>query len=164
MEILNQFGVNPILLLAQVVNFLVLLFILKRFLYKPILKVLGERRQKIEQSLKNAEEIEKRLSQTNEEVEKILAKALKQGQEILDQSKETGIQMVEEYKALGVEILEKANEQALEVVKLQKIKLEQEMKAHVGDLIVLAFEKVTGKRLTTEDQRKIVDEEVKNLV
>lgn len=164
MEILNQFGINPILLAAQVVNFLVLLFILKRFLYKPILKVLGERKQKIEDSLKNAEAIEKRLTQTNEEVKKILTKTLNESQKILDQSKETGIQIVEEFRVTGVEILKKANEQALEVVKLQRVKLEEEMKARVGDIIVLAFEKITGKKLTKEDQRRIVDEEVKKLV
>jgi len=75
MEIFNQFGINPLLLLAQVVNFAVLLFILKRFLYKPILKVLEERKKRIEESLKNAEEIEKRLVETAELEEEILAKS-----------------------------------------------------------------------------------------
>jgi len=43
MDILNQFGIKPVLLAAQVVNFLALLFILKKFLYQPILKVLKTR-------------------------------------------------------------------------------------------------------------------------
>ncbi len=162
MEILNQFGINPILLVAQVVNFLVLLFILKRFLYKPILKVLGERKQKIEDSLKNAEAIEKRLSLTNEDAEKILAKVLKQAQEILDQSKETGIQIVDEFRATGVEIVEKANEQALEVVKLQRVKLEEEIRAHLGDIVALAMEKVTGITMD-KHKREIIEKEVKSL-
>ena len=66
MDILSQFGVKPILLAAQVVNFLILLFILKKFLYGPILKVLSERRKKIEDSLKNVEEIEKRYNEMKE--------------------------------------------------------------------------------------------------
>ena len=49
MEIIKQFGINPILLAAQVVNFIVLLFIFKKLLYKPILKVLDERKKKIEE-------------------------------------------------------------------------------------------------------------------
>ena len=73
MDILNQFGVQPILLAAQVVNFLILLFILKKFLYGPILKVLDSRKKTIEQSLKNAEEIERRLLETTEEKEKVMA-------------------------------------------------------------------------------------------
>ena len=73
MDILNQFGISPVLLTAQVVNFLVLLFILKKLLYGPLLKVLAERRKKIEDSLKNAEEIELRLQETNEKIDKMLS-------------------------------------------------------------------------------------------
>ncbi len=163
MEILNQFGVNPILLLAQVVNFLILLFILKKFLYKPILKVLEARKQKIEDSLKNAEEIEKRLLQTNEEVEKILAKALEESQKIINESKEMGIQIMEESKETAAEIIQKAYEQTLEVTKAEKIKLQQEVRENLGDLIALVFEKVTGKQITKDDQKKILEREIKNL-
>ncbi len=76
MDILNEFGIKPILLAAQVVNFLILLYILKRFLYKPILKVLNERKNKIADSLKNAEEIERKLVEISEEEQKRIAKAV----------------------------------------------------------------------------------------
>lgn len=162
MEILNQFGINPLLLAAQVVNFAILLFILKRFLYKPILKVLEERKNKIETSLKNAEEIENRLLRTNDEVEKILAKALKQAEEIIDESKAAGIETVEEYKKTGEEILEKAYKQALEVKKAEKVKLEEEIKAHLGNIVALSLEKVTGITMD-KHKREIIEKEVKNI-
>src|SRR3989344_4706705 len=104
MEILNQFGINPILLAAQVVNFLILLFILKKFLYKPILKVLEARKQKIEESLKNAEEIERKLLLTEEEKEKILAKTSLEAQKILDETKKEIEVMKEEGKVQATEI------------------------------------------------------------
>ncbi|MBI2593944.1 F0F1 ATP synthase subunit B, partial [Candidatus Daviesbacteria bacterium] len=78
-KILSDFGVQPVLLLAQIVNFLVLLWILNKLLYKPVLKVLEERKAKIEKGLKNAEEIEKRLAQTAEEEEKAILAAAKMG-------------------------------------------------------------------------------------
>ena len=163
MDILNQFGVQPILLAAQVVNFLILLFILKRFLYKPILKVLEERKQKIEQSLKNAESIEKKLLQTNEEVEKILANALKEGQKILDESKEMAAQIIEEAKITSAEIINKTYEQAHEIQKAESARLLQEAREHVGSLVALVFEKITGKQISKEDQKKLIEKEVKNL-
>lgn len=163
MEVLNQFGVNPILLLAQVVNFLVLLFILQKFLYKPILKVLTERRQKIEYSLKKAEEIETRLSQTNEEVDKMLAQALEESQRIIAESKEMGIQITGEAKETATEIVQKAYEQALEVSKSERIKLQQEIRANLGDIVALALEKVTGKAISEKQRQDIIEKEVRNL-
>ena len=67
MDILENFGVEPVLLLAQIVNFAILLFILKRFLYKPILKVLEERKNKIETSMKQSEQIQKEFEEMNDE-------------------------------------------------------------------------------------------------
>jgi len=52
MEILKEFGIQPTLLLAQIVNFLIILFVLKKFFYKPIIKVLDARKKRIEVSLK----------------------------------------------------------------------------------------------------------------
>ncbi len=83
MNFLADFGVKPILLLAQTVNFLLLLFILKRFLYKPLLRVLETRREKIAASLKTAEEIEQRLQQVSLEREMSLKKAAKEAEEIV---------------------------------------------------------------------------------
>lgn len=163
MNFLSDFGVNPILLVAQVVNFLILLFILKKFLYGPILKVLAVRRQKIEESLKNAEEIELRLQKTNEDVEKILANAMDEAQKIIKESKEVGMQFIEAGKKTQEDIINKAFEQALEVRKTEYVRLEKQLKEHAGDLIALAFEKVTGKKITRDDQKKIIEKEVRNL-
>lgn len=162
MEILNQFGVNPILLAAQVVNFLILLFILKRFLYKPILQVLEQRKQKIEESLKNAEEIEKRLQETNEEVEKTLAKALQEGQKIIDESKKTGVQIMEDSKQTAAEIIENAYKQAAEVQKAEYAKLEQRIRENAGQIVAIALEKVTGQVLNKK-QKEMIDKGMKNL-
>ncbi len=113
MEILKQFGINPILLAAQVVNFLILLFILQRFLYKPLLKVLAERKKKIAESLKNAEEIEKRLLETEEEKEKILAKASTEAQKLLDDARK-------ELEILRDEMKQSAQQQAEQIIKKVK--------------------------------------------
>lgn len=163
MEIFNNFGVNPLLLAAQVVNFLILLFILKRFLYKPILGALEQRKKRIEESLQNAEEIEQRLLKTNEEVEKILAKALEESQKIINESKEASSAILGESKATAADIIQKAYEQALEVKKAEKVKLQQEIRENLGDIVSLALEKVTGKVITEKQKKEIIEKEVRNL-
>ncbi len=163
MDILNQFGVKPLLLAAQVVNFLILLFILKKFLYKPILKVLEERKKRIEDSLRNAETIEKKLLKTQEDSEKILAKALEEAQKITEETKKDIAIMKEEGKLQAEQQAADIIRKTEEIIKMEKEKMMVEVKAEVGSLIVTVFQKVTGKSLTKEDQRKIIEREVKNI-
>lgn len=163
MNFLSDFGLNPLLLAAQVVNFLLLLFILKRFLYKPILRVLEERRKKIAESLKNAEAIEKKLQETQEQSEKIIAKALQQAQKILDETKQTAAQMLQDTNKQAEQILLKAQENGKKILQREKEVLMDQLKEHAGRLVFLAFEKITGKRVTSDDQKRLIEQEVRNL-
>lgn len=163
MEILNQFGVQPVLLAAQIVNFLILLFILKKLLYKPILKVLEDRKKRIEDSLKNAEEIERRLAETEKQAEKIMAKALAEGQKILDQTNQAAAQIREQANQEAAEIIKRATADGEKLVELQQDMLMRKVREHVGSLVTLILEKVTGKKITLKDQREIIEKEVKNL-
>lgn len=162
MEILKDFGVQPILLAAQVINFLILLFILKKFLYGPILKVLENRKQRIETSLKNAEEIELKLRETQEKVDQMLARAYGEGQKILNESQKSALQLKDE-------ILQKAAYQAQTIIKKgeETIRVEKELmmseaKMEILDLVAVVFEKLTGKVLSKDDQRKIMEKEMRN--
>ena len=163
MEIFNQFGVQPVLLAAQVVNFLILLFILKKFLYKPIQKVLDERKKRIEDSLKNAEEIEQRLLRTQEESDKIIAKALKEAQNILDQTNETSAQILDGANKQAERILQRATEDGKAVMEMQKDMLMRQVRENAGNLIALVFQKVISKKITKQDQIDYIEKEVKNL-
>ncbi len=163
MDILNQFGINPVLLAAQVVNFLILLFILKKFAYGPILKVLDERKKTIADSLKNAEEIEKKLALTEEEKEKILAKTSLEAQKILDNTKKEIEVMKEEGKhqaeAMAAQIIKKGKEEALAEME----KRQQEFMAGVAEIVAIAVEKVVGKVLTKKDKEELVAKSIRSL-
>mgnify|MGYP003395159155 CR=1 FL=1 len=163
MDILNQFGVQPILLAAQVVNFLILLFILKKFLYKPILKVLDERKKKIADSLKNAEEIEKRLLQTEEEKEKILAKTSQEAQKLIDETKKEIEVMKEEGKVQAEQLAAQIIKKGEETAKAEMEKMKQELTNHLGEIVTIGMEKVSGKVISSKDQQRLIDQEIKNL-
>lgn len=163
MDILNQFGVQPILLAAQVVNFIILLFILKRFLYKPILKVLDERKKKIEDSLKNAEEIERKLQETEEQADKILKKALDEAQRILDDSKTAAAQVIDEGHKAASQIINKANEEAVKIIQVERLKLQREIRENTSNLVSLIFEKVIGKKVNLKDQKELIEKEIENI-
>lgn len=163
MDILDQFGVQPILLAAQVVNFLILLFILKKFLYKPVLKVLEERKQRIADSLKNAEEIERKLLQTEEEKERVLDKTQFEVEKMLNEAKREIEMMKGEGKAqaeqMAAQIIKKGGESArAEVERMRK-----DLMVHMVDIVALGMEKVTGKSFSKKDQKELIEKEVRNL-
>lgn len=163
MEILSQFGVKPLLLAAQVVNFLILLFILKKFLYKPILKVLEKRKELIVKTLKNADESERILLETNEKADRIMTRTLEEAKKILDETNQAGVLMLEDYNKTGAEILQKARENALKFSEIERRKLEQEVTEHLADIVTLALEKVIGRKITKKEQLEIIEKEVKNI-
>src|SRR3989344_237183 len=87
-ELLHSLGIEWPILIAQLVNFAILLFILERFVYRPIIKLLDKRREDIATSAKRDEEIRAKLGEMDIARERVLTEARAQSQKILDEAKE----------------------------------------------------------------------------
>ena len=90
-ELLSKLGIDWKLLIAQIINFLVLLFVLWKFAYGPILAILDKRTKKIEQGLKDAEASRKKLADSEERQKEILKMARTEGKEIVEKAREQNI-------------------------------------------------------------------------
>jgi F-type H+-transporting ATPase subunit b len=163
MEILNQFGIQPILLAAQVVNFAILFFILKKLLFKPIITMLKARQATIAKSLEDAAEIETRLQKTEEDREKVLQKAALEAKKMIDETTQQASQIIAEAHTKASADMENILEQGRQSIRLEKEKMQQEIRAELADLLVLGLEKVAGKVLTQKDQKELVRETVHQL-
>lgn len=97
-ELIHQFGLDGRLLLAQVINFALLLFLLTKFLYRPLLKLLQEREQKIHSGIIRAQEYEKLVADVHRLRDDILREARREAQEIIAQSRKHA----EEYRMQAV--------------------------------------------------------------
>lgn len=162
-KIIQDFGIQPMLLTAQIVNFLILLFLLNKFLYKPILKVLEERKQKIAESLKNAEEIEATLAKTEEDRDKKLLKAIDEAKQIIEEAKQSASQIVADaHQKAQVDVSELIEKTRSELAS-EKDKLHQEIRAEVAEVVVMTLEKVTNKVLTDSDKKKIQSQTLNSL-
>ena len=91
----ETFGWNPWLFLSQVISFTIVALLLRRFAYKPILKVLEERRQQIAEGLLNAEKIKKQLAEAEQRHAEILAKANAVAQKMIDDARESSAHIAE---------------------------------------------------------------------
>lgn len=164
MDFLEDFGVKPVFLLAQVVNFLLLLFILKRFLYKPVLKVLEERKQKITDSLKNADEIEKKLEAVTLEREKRLKEASYEAGDIIRQASQTADGIIAQAHQKAAKDIEKMVSKSEEAMKLEREKLHQEIKTELSGLVTLALQKVTGQVISEKQQKELIEKSIRGIV
>src|SRR5512143_3804889 len=92
-------GINLPLLLAFIINFIILLALLGKFLYKPVLKMLDERGQKIRESMEQAEAIRRDYEQAKAEVQRQIEKGRQEGQAIIAQAVQRGEVLKEEARA-----------------------------------------------------------------
>lgn len=162
-KILTDFGVEPILLVAQVVNFVILLLLLKKFAYGPILKVLEKRKETIAQSLKNAEEIELKLQKTETDREKKLEEAAKEARQVLEEATKSAQQIIAEAHVKASQDMEDIMQKGKESIKMEKEKMQEEVRSELADIVVMSLKKVVSDSLDAKMQKVVIDRAVKKL-
>ena len=162
-KILAEFGVQPVLLAAQVVNFLILLFLLKKFLYKPMLKVLETRKMRIAQSLKQAEEFEKRLGEIADREEEAILRSAREGEKLIKEAGEYSAKLIDDGRKEYENLVKRGMEDSRRLAEVEKFKVMQEVKENIGGILIIALQKVTGKILTEKEKKEILEKEIKNL-
>jgi F-type H+-transporting ATPase subunit b len=159
----DTFGWNPWLFLSQVVSFSIVVLLLKRFAYKPILAVLEERRQRIAEGLLNAEKIKQQLSEAEKRYEEILAKANVNAQKLIDEARESSAHLAERKQQEAIAAAEQIITKARETSAIEHERTMESLKRELGRLVVDTTAKVTGKVLTSEDQRRLQEEASRQL-
>ena len=161
MEILEKLGVDWKLLLAQAVNFLVLLWVLKRFAYKPILKALEARTNKIEQGLKDAQASQAKLQGVIEDEKKILAAAREEARSILIEAeasaKKRDAMMLDETKQKIDRMIAETDKHLSE----KQAKLLREAKEELAETVLLVTKKVLGDKVDASIDAEIIKQSLK---
>lgn len=162
MELFNALGINGKILLAQFVNFAVLIFVLWKFAYTPILNFLEDRRKKIEEGVKNSELAVTRLAEIAEKEKEVIIEAKKEALNILNETKDNA-------EKRGNELIKKAQEEASSVIVKEREKFNQEkieafkeMRNSLSELVVLAVEKVIDEKMSPEKDADIIKKALNN--
>jgi F-type H+-transporting ATPase subunit b len=154
----ETFGFDTKIFLSQVISFIIVALILKRFAYKPILAVLEERRQRIAEGLLNAEKIKQQLAEAEVRHAEILGKANAQAQKMIDEARESAAHVAERKQQEAVAAAEQILAKAREASAIEHERTMTELKRELGRLVVDTTAKVTGKVLTSDDQRRLQEE------
>ncbi|MFH0770500.1 MAG: F0F1 ATP synthase subunit B [Candidatus Peregrinibacteria bacterium] len=156
MELLTKLGLQWDLILAQVVNFLIVMGLLGYFLYKPVLRLLDDRSMRIRKSMEEA----KRIEEQAREMEVIRTDQLKKIDQECGEFLERAKKQAEQVQ---VEILQRAEKEAATLVERGKQMIDEErgkalrdMESRLAALIVQLSEKVIQREFTKEDQSRIM--------
>ena len=163
MELLDNLGVDGPKLIAQLINFGIVLLVLWKFAYKPVLEMLETRRQKIAKSMDEAEQIKAELAETQAERDKVMAEANQKAEKLIADAKEAAKQVGKAEGERAVKQAEEIIRKAREATEADRERMMAELKAEIGRLVVETTAKVSGKVLTTEDQQRLIDETNKEL-
>jgi F-type H+-transporting ATPase subunit b len=162
-NVAQQFGVYWPNLIAQIILFAIVYFVLKRFAFKPIIAMLEERRRRIEEGQLNAEKIKKQLAEAQTKYEEILAKANADSQKLLEEVRASGDRLAEQKRQEAIAAAEQITLKAQEAIALERDKTMAEMKRELGRLVVDTTSRVTGKVLSPDDHEKINEETARQI-
>ncbi len=154
----ETFGFNLWMFLSQVISFVLVALLLRKFAYKPILHVLEDRRQKIAEGLLNAEKIKQQLAEAEQRYAEILAKGNAAAQKMIDEARESAGHLAERKQQEAIVAAEQIVAKAREASVIEHERTMTELKRELGRLVVDTTAKVTGKVLTPDDQRRLQDE------
>jgi F-type H+-transporting ATPase subunit b len=157
-------GINLPLLVVFIINFIILLVLLRIFLYKPVLKMLDERSKRTKEGMELAEATKKEYEQAKTEVQKQIEKGRQEAQAIIAQTMQIGERLKEESR-------QEATKQAQVIVDRTRVELEAErdkivdgLRREFVDISISAAEKVIKETLDKEKHRKLIEETLRESV
>lgn len=162
-EILKNFGINPILLIAQIVNFLIILYILKRFMYKPVLTVLKKRQQTIKEGLKQAEESRILLDKTEAREKEILKQAQAEARKMLEETRKQRDEILAEAENSAKVHAQRILEDAKKQITQESREAQKALAMQISGLAVEFIQKSAGQIFSDEDQEKLIKNAVQKI-
>jgi F-type H+-transporting ATPase subunit b len=158
LDALRPLGIDPALLIAYLINFVILVFLLRLFLYRPVLNMLGERRQRIRESLEEADKVRQQAQVQRTEFQRELEEARRTSQEAAARAAEETEKMREGILAEARKEAEQIREQAHQQLEVERQQVMAELRRDVVDLAVELTRRVVGETLAVDEQaqRKLI--------
>lgn len=155
-SVVGLLGINWMVFIGQLVNFTVILFILWKWVFKPVTNTMQKRTKEIEKSLADADDVKKRIAELEvytkeqkDEAAKEYAAILAKAQDISEKQKE---EILAEARAQAARLLKDAEER----IAAEKTTTIQEAKEELADIVAQAVERILAEKMTSErDQRYI---------
>lgn len=160
-QIASDFGWKFPLFVAQVINFCLVLYVLKKFAFGPIQEILNQRRAAVEEGERKLALIEKRLDESEKTTAEMIEKANADAKRLVDEAKESGERISEQKSQEAIASAKNIIAKAEQAAQAERETMEKTLKKEFGQLVIKTTAAVTGKSLTKEDQKRLNDQALK---
>ena len=162
-ELISQLGIDWRLLLAQVVNFLLLFWLLKRFAFGPLQKFLAKRQQEIKQGLDDAAKAQQDREELKVLRAQLTAKAQQEAQKIIGEARAKGASdydsLMKQAEAKVQALATKARAQLIQ----EKDEMMRQAKGELGQLVMMAAQKLLHEKMDEKKDREIVEKALREI-
>ena len=162
-KIMQDFGINVPGILAQMLSFGIVVFILWKFAFKPVLATIGERQLKIDSGLKYAEAMKAKLEASQVEIEARTKEALVQGRQIVTDAQKAAKELAERLQKDAGEKAAAILAKAQEAIELERKKMLAEARGEITRLVVATAERVLAPQLSEPDRARYNESAARDL-
>jgi F-type H+-transporting ATPase subunit b len=156
-------SVTPGLMIWTIVAFLITLFVLKRYAFGPIQKLIDERRERIRRSLEEADEARAEARRLLEEHRALIGQARGQAEEILVEARRTRESMERRMRDETESERQRRLEETRREIAAETQRALEQIRMEVAELTLVAASKVTGKALDDDDHRRLIEDAIGDL-
>jgi len=154
-------GISLPTLLAQIINFAILLGLMYLVAYRPIMRMFDERSRKIKESMEQTEFIKEQAAHAEEEAENRIEAASKEGQELVSRAARTGEEVRQQAQQEAKQDAESLIARARNEIQRERDEAIDELRKEFADLTIMAAEKVIDRSLDKEAHRQLIDKMLK---
>ena len=158
---MEALGIDIKLIAIQAFNFLVLLFVLKKFMYKPVLAMLDKRKDEAESAVALKSELEERVSEIDKERADVLHKTRGEAEVILNEARQKGDRVANQIELSAKEKAEQIVAKGEEATVLKEKELRAKLKNEVARISIETAEHVVGTSLTDDNKKALTDESIR---
>lgn len=155
-DIFSALGIDWKMLVFQVIGFVILVWLMAKFVYPPLLKTIDKRQEQIEASSEAAKEAEEKASKASKEITKLLAEARKEASEIVTTAKEEATALASETEAKSKAESERIVAAAQDTIAKEVLAAKKALHNETIELVATATEKVVGKTVNATVDAKVI--------
>jgi len=163
MELIEKLGIDWKLIVAQIVNFGLVLFLLYKFAYKPVLAALDKRKRMIEKSVKDAAKSEELLKEVELMKEKAFVSVKEKTAEMMDKAAKEAAHLKQEVLAEAAIEAKKLTDKAKAEIEARKKAMIKEAKTEITKMIVFGAAKILEREFSEKDQERLMEEAAKEI-
>jgi F-type H+-transporting ATPase subunit b len=155
---LEALGINLGLFVSQLVNFTLLAVLLYMLLYKPILRMLNERRERVARSMADVDAARESAAKAQQEYDRRIVEAQRKAQEIIAAASQASEKVGADIKAEATRDAEAIRQRAREEAAQEKAHVLADVQGQIASLSMMATERVLGQAVDANAQRRLVDQ------